>query len=208
MLGPMVVRTERARRLPPDQRREALIAATLPLVLRHGPGVTTRQIAEAADVAEGTIFRVFPDKDALMRAVSERAFDPGQALAELADIDGRLELRVRLVAVVEIVQRRLESIFGLIGALGLHGPPPAGHRPGYGGTSMNDAFHSAIVAVVGADAVRLRVPAADLAVALRLLVFSATHPRISEGRPLAATAIVGLLLDGLLDRPPEGNRTC
>ena len=54
----MTVRSERARRMPPAERREALINATLPLVLWHGPGVTTRQIAEAADVAEGTIFQI------------------------------------------------------------------------------------------------------------------------------------------------------
>ena len=83
----MPVRSERARRMPPAERREALINATLPLVLWHGPGVTTRQIAEAADVAEGTIFRVFEGKEALIRAVTERAFDPAPALAEIAAID-------------------------------------------------------------------------------------------------------------------------
>ena len=81
----MPVRNVRARRMPPAERREALINATLPLVLWHGPGVTTRQIAEAADVAEGTIFRVFEGKEALIRAVTERAFDPAPALAEIAD---------------------------------------------------------------------------------------------------------------------------
>ena len=38
----MPVRNVRARRMPPAERREALINATLPLVLWHGPGVTTR----------------------------------------------------------------------------------------------------------------------------------------------------------------------
>lgn len=199
----MVVRAERARRLPPDERREALIAATLPLVLRNGPGVTTRQIAEAADVAEGTIFRVFPDKDALVRAVAQRACDPKQTLLELAAVDDRLPLRARLVAVVEIVQRRLRGIFSLIDALGLPGPPP--HEPT---RSTNDAFRDAIVAVIGADAVLLRVPPAELATTLRMLAFSATHPRINEGHPLTATEIVGLLLDGLLHRTTGGNPPC
>ena len=94
----MSVRSERARRMPPAERREALINATLPLVLWHGPGVTTRQIAEAADVAEGTIFRVFDDKEALIRAVTERAFDPAPALAEIAAIEPALSLRDRFVA--------------------------------------------------------------------------------------------------------------
>ena len=44
-----------------------IVAATLPLLLEHGELVTTRQIAEAAGIAEGTIFRVFADKDELHR---------------------------------------------------------------------------------------------------------------------------------------------
>src|SRR5690349_3699156 len=45
--------SERARPLPPAERRAALVAATLPLISEHGPAVSTRQIAVAAGVAEG-----------------------------------------------------------------------------------------------------------------------------------------------------------
>ena len=61
----------RATALPPSERRAEIIAATLPLLLAHGASVTTRQIAEAAGIAEGTIFRVFPDKESLIEAVVE-----------------------------------------------------------------------------------------------------------------------------------------
>jgi AcrR family transcriptional regulator len=203
----MASRTERARRMPPAQRREALIAATLPLVLWHGPGVTTRQIAEAADVAEGTIFRVFDDKEALIRAVTERAFDPGPALAEIAAIDRALPLRARLVALVEILQARLDTVFALIHALGMKRPPPEGRRH----RLINDEFREAIVGLVGDDRARLRVPPTELAAALRMLVFSSTHPFINDGNPLTAEQIVGILLDGLARRGDEttgGNRPC
>ena len=59
--------------MPPEARRAAIIEATLPLLLERGAGISTRQIAEAAGIAEGTIFRVFPDKDAVVQAAIERA---------------------------------------------------------------------------------------------------------------------------------------
>ncbi len=197
----MPVRSERARRMPPAERREALITATLPLVLRDGPGVTTRQIAEAADVAEGTIFRVFAGKEALIQAVTERAFDPAPALAEIAAIDRALPLRDRLVRLVEILQIRLDTVFTLINALGMKGPPPGGHRP----RLVNDQFREAIVELVGDDRTRLRVAPTELAAALRMLVFASTHPMINDGNPLTAEQIVGILLDGVSIR---GDRPC
>src|SRR5690242_11168726 len=122
--GVMPVRHARARRMPPAERREALINATLPLLLWHGTCVTIRQIAEAGGDAEGTIVLVFDGKEALIHAVTDRAFDPGPALAEIAAIDGALPLRERLVRLVEILQSRHDTVFRLIHALGMKGPPP------------------------------------------------------------------------------------
>ena len=62
--------------MPADERRAMIIEAMLPLLLEHGEMVTTRLIAEAAGIAEGTIFRVFADKDELISAVVEHATDP------------------------------------------------------------------------------------------------------------------------------------
>ena len=70
-----VPRSRRAEALPADERRAMIVEAMLPLLLEHGEMVTTRQIAEAAGIAEGTIFRVFADKDELIAAVVEHAAD-------------------------------------------------------------------------------------------------------------------------------------
>ncbi|HEY1179141.1 MAG TPA: helix-turn-helix domain-containing protein, partial [Phytomonospora sp.] len=56
----------RARPMSPDERRSELVDVTLRLLRVHGRAVTTRQIAEAAGVAEGTIFRVVDSKDELV----------------------------------------------------------------------------------------------------------------------------------------------
>jgi AcrR family transcriptional regulator len=190
--------SRRAGRLPPDQRRAAIVDATLPLVLRDGAAVSTRQIAEAAGIAEGTIFRVFPDKDALMAAVVTKALDPTPTLRELAGLDRSQPLRERLQAAVRVLQNRLTGIFVVLDAAGLHEPPERRRRTP---STMNDAFRAAVVDLVGSDDDQLRVPAAELAHVLRLLVFSGTHPRITDGRPLSAEQIVSIVLDGLGARP-------
>src|SRR3954453_20774541 len=93
----------RAAALPPAERREALIAATLPLVLEHGTDISTRLIAEAAGVAEGTIFRVFPSKDDLIEAVVSSAFDPSSLVEAIGRLDRSLPLADRLVAAVQLM---------------------------------------------------------------------------------------------------------
>ena len=72
-----------------------IVAATLPLLLEHGDRVTSRQIAEAAGIAEGTIFRVFADKDEIIAAVIEAALDPAPLEAALAGIPPDLAVRGR-----------------------------------------------------------------------------------------------------------------
>ena len=79
--------TPRARPMTPEDRREALVEATIPLLHEHGRGVTTKQIADAAGVAEGTIFRVFDSKDDLVTAALEKALDMEPFLADLESID-------------------------------------------------------------------------------------------------------------------------
>ena len=59
-----------------------MIAATRQLILDHGPEVTTRQVAEAAKVAEGTLFRVFPTRRDLIAATIADHLSPER----LADI--------------------------------------------------------------------------------------------------------------------------
>src|SRR5215475_10294923 len=83
-------RSTRASALPPDERRSMIVAATLPLLLEHGDRVTSRQIAEAAGIAEGTIFRVFADKDEVIVAVIDAALDQDPLETALDEIDPKL----------------------------------------------------------------------------------------------------------------------
>src|SRR3954462_15068411 len=117
----------RAAALPAEERREALIAATLPLVLEHGTEVSTRLIAEAAGVAEGTIFRVFPSKDDLIDAVVASAFDPSALVDSLGRVDRTAPPAARLAGAVELLQARLHRTASLMSAFATHRLPMDRH---------------------------------------------------------------------------------
>ena len=79
--------------MSPEERRDELVDATLNLLREHGRAVTTRQIAEAAGVAEGTIFRVVESKEELVELAITRAFEPGALVDRILEIDPDQPLR-------------------------------------------------------------------------------------------------------------------
>lgn len=188
----------RAPALSPQERRDAIVTATIPLLRRHGRDVTTRQIAEAACIAEGTIFRVFDAKSDVIEAAIQRAFDRRPSLAELDGIDPELPLRERLVALVTWLQGRFLEIFELMNALGMVSPPDS-HLAVHDDPEFAAAKAQAqarALAVVG-EPTGLRVSPQTLLHYLRLLTFSGSHAQIAEGTLLTPAEIVDLVLDGV-----------
>lgn len=203
--------SRRAAPLPPDERRAALVAAALPLILEHGTRVSTREIALAAGVAEGTIFRAFPDKASLIEATVHAAFDPGPLLAELRKVDPAMPLRPKLLAITRVVQERLRRVIGLMSALELRHPPESDEGHGDSRRATSQRVLETVAGLLEPDANQLRMAPLEVARFLRLLAFSGTHPRITDGNPLTADEIVAVLLDGVRrhDAPPtESDPSC
>ncbi|MGZ4442195.1 MAG: TetR/AcrR family transcriptional regulator [Nocardioidaceae bacterium] len=202
-----VRRAGRAAPMPPDERRRAIVDAVVPLLLEHGRAGTTKQIAEGAGIAEGTIFRVFESKDELVDAALTSAFDPAPFLADLSRIDRDQPLEARLVELVTILQRRFMGIFALMRAVGMVAPPE--HLGAHDkADSWRARVREILVDVVEPDAHRLRVAPHQLLHTLRLLTFSASHAEIADNELMTPEEIVDVVLHGMLARTdgPNTNR--
>ena len=91
--------------------------------------MSTRQIAEAAGVAEGTIFRVFATKEALIDAVLDDVFDVESPCDRLARIDPIAALERRLAEAVGVLQRRMRRVIALFHSMRVPRPGPAPAEP-------------------------------------------------------------------------------
>lgn len=185
--------------LAPDERRAAIIEATLPLLLEHGTAVSTRQIAAAAGIAEGTIFRVFPDKGTLIRATVLSIVDPKRAVTAIEGIDPAAPLRERLTLATEFLVSRIGSgsrIHTIAREIFLECGPDSDFA-----RAMNNnraRVVGAIADVMLPDRDRLRVPPLTAAHLLMSMVIASHGHMFADSDLLAVDDIVTVLLDGLV----------
>lgn len=198
----------RAAPLPLDERRAALIAATEPLLERFGREVSTRQIAEAAGIAEGTIFRAFATKEALIDAVIKDSFDIHRTCDELAQIDLDMGLEERLTAAVACLQERLRRVFALFGSLRLRREASDHDSFRIKQQADNELINNAIALLIQPDQDQLRLDVMEAASALRTITFSITHPILGDSRLAEPQQIVDLVLHGICGgTSPDKERT-
>lgn len=104
----------RAKSLPPDARKETIIAAALPLLAKHGENFTTRQVAEAAGIAEGTIFRVFYTKKNLIREIIASTVDTTLTCERITQAAQDQPLDAVIVAILAILAEETRKVTALM----------------------------------------------------------------------------------------------
>jgi len=190
--------------MAPDERRRAIVEAVVPLLIELGASVTTRQMAEAAGIAEGTIFNVFPDKHALIHEAVRFSMDPAPVERGLAEIHPDASIEVQLAEAARIVLERMEGAIALLSALRTmpslggrtSGPPPFV-------LEANAAINKALTALFERHRGRLRIEPGRAAAAFRGLIIASGHPIMSRTERPTVDEIVGVLLSGILDRESE-----
>jgi AcrR family transcriptional regulator len=85
-------------RLDSDERRKAIVAAAVPLFARKGfAGTTTRELAEAAGISEGLLFRHFPSKKQLYGEILQLGCEGDPALERLAALEPSTATLVHMI---------------------------------------------------------------------------------------------------------------
>lgn len=184
----------RATPMPPDERRAAILEVALPLMREHGRSTTTKQIAEAAGIAEGTIFRVFESKDELFSCAMDSCFGDEEPIDYYGSIDPALSLREKMLTIATHMQKRYTDVFTLMTAMGLSKPPARAKPHDQWLRRLNES----LTAAIEPHAAELRVPPEEALRILRFLTFSGSHPHIAEGRFLTPDQIVDVVLHGVV----------
>ncbi|MCF6424791.1 MULTISPECIES: TetR/AcrR family transcriptional regulator [Amycolatopsis] len=175
-----------------EDRRRMIVQAVLPLVVEHGAAVTTAQIARAAGIGEGTIFRAFKDKDELLDACVAEALKPDSALAVIAEIPLDQPLADRLTEAAEALSAHLERMGALMGALHSSGRLKRGEfKQGRRGESFRAMRESLADLFTDEDA--LRLPADKLAAIFLSLLLA--RRRDDQGG-LATAELIDVFLHG------------
>ncbi|MFD7245042.1 TetR/AcrR family transcriptional regulator [Streptomyces massasporeus] len=186
----------RAPGMSPEQRREMIIQTAIPLIAEYGATVTTAKIARAAGIGEGTIFRVFADKDELLQACVAKALSPEHAVRELDSIDVSQPLPDRLAEAAEALQAHLSRMGAILGSLGHGGGKHPGTVRGAGRAESTSRIRAALAELLEPDRAALRRPPEQIAALFFGLLF--TQPRTEDEPDLSPRELVEIFLHGAL----------
>jgi len=98
-------------RLTAERRREAILEAAMGLFARRGfSGVTTRELARASGISEAMLFRHFPRKELLYRAILQRHLVDAERAVPVAGIaESELEPEALFRGIADAFLRRMDA---------------------------------------------------------------------------------------------------
>ncbi|GAA4857615.1 TetR/AcrR family transcriptional regulator [Saccharopolyspora rosea] len=191
--------------MDPEQRREAIVRATMPLLAEHGANVTTRQIARAAGIAEGTIFRAFADKDEILHSCVTEAFRTDQLCARIRAVAPEPPLADRLTEAGVLFLDHLTQLGRMMRTLVTTGYDlhrrhhDEGRAPDDAREEFITGLVDALVPVLAPDRDRFRLPVEELArMFLSLLMGARFDEPSDDNREAAVARRVDVLLHGAL----------
>ncbi len=192
--------------MAPDERRRAIIEATTQLVLDIGPEVTTRQIADACGLAEGTLFRAFESKRDILKAVVEHIIDPAGILDRIALLPEDQPLPDVIAALVDSVGSAMKRVRSVMAALHSqlredhpHGPPHDQDKSKF--FERHAQLMGAMTQVLHPYANELRVEPDVAAAFIQTTVFASALPMVGA-KIDDRTVLTDLLIHALVKEPP------
>lgn len=171
-----------------------IIDAVTPLLMEFGPQVTSRQIADAAGIAEGTVYRAFADKESLINAVLEKQMDFTPLRSALSAIDPGLPLDDKVLAAVTAIQGKFQKVFGLMALFGDRRPHTNHPRDTLGGI-----FET----MLASETHRLNCSPEMVARIIRLLAFSTSIPHLNDGVTYTPEELTDIVLYGIAGATPS-----
>ena len=188
----------RAAPLSPEERRAAILDAVIRLLIDKGAAVTTAEMAAAAGIAEGTIFRVFPDKAALLHEAIRTALDPTPLEVALENIDRAAAVEVQMAAASDLLVARFEKVTALLGMLRSipHDVEPHADVHRVAADSMA-AVVGALTTFMEKHHASLRIEPERAAVILRGMAFANAHPVLFASEKLTGKQLADVLLRGI-----------
>jgi AcrR family transcriptional regulator len=179
------------RRLRADARRngDSLLEAAKSVFDTSGVDAPAKEIADLAGVGVGTLYRHFPQRSDLVKAVVRRGID---ACAEAGPtLSAAHEPGAALALWLQRYTQFLATKRGLASALH-SGDPAFDALPGYFMQRLGPTLGALLDAATAAGVIRADVSAEDLLHAVALLCQPVPHAGIAYGRRMVAVLIDGL----------------
>ncbi|MBE6478318.1 MAG: TetR/AcrR family transcriptional regulator [Propionibacteriaceae bacterium] len=188
--------------MSPEERRRTIIEAARPLLVANGGRFTTKQVAEAAGIAEGTIFRVFPTKQALYDAVIADVLDPTPTVEAFRAMPEHHSLEERITAVLTLLYSDMDTIEEVF--MAVHAMPSDDLSPRKppmkncdGAPTRSDDLRGAMAEAIAPWRDELSVSLEEAAAWLRSVAMATSHPFLKRGADFPPELAARLITHGL-----------